>query len=75
MRFLLAILETGAGVRFQHAVLAAEVATAEAAVAYDPLGEVAAVFEFAAGFARGSHFCCLFVGRDWLECLESVGAS
>ena len=45
---LLAVLEACAVVRFQHAVLAAEVAGAEAAVADDALRGIAAVLEAAA---------------------------
>jgi hypothetical protein len=45
---LLAVLEPRTAVRLQHAVLAAEVAGAEAAVAYDALRGVAAVLEAAA---------------------------
>jgi hypothetical protein len=45
---LLAVLQPGAAVRLEHAVLAAEVAGAEAAVADDALRGVAAVLEAAA---------------------------
>lgn len=45
---LLAVLQPGAAVRLQHAVLAAEVTRAEAAVADDALRCVAAVLEAAA---------------------------
>lgn len=46
--FLLAVLEAGAIVRLEHAVLAAEVAAAEAAVTNDALCGVLAIFEVAA---------------------------
>ena len=55
---LLAILETRAVMRFQHAVLAAEVARAEAAVADDALRGIAAVLEAAANL-----FGC--AAADW----------
>jgi hypothetical protein len=48
MALLLAILQTLALVILQQPVLAAEMATAEAAVAYDSLRGVAAYFETAA---------------------------
>lgn len=45
---LLAVLETGACVRLEHAVLATEVTAAESAVSDDALSGVLAVFELAA---------------------------
>lgn len=55
---LLAVLEACAVMRFQHAVLAAEVARAEAAVADDALRGIAAVLEAAANL-----FWC--TAADW----------
>lgn len=55
--FLLAVLQTAAGVCFQHAVLRAEVAEAKAAVADDPLGGLLALLEVTSGLAR-SHGGC-----------------
>lgn len=54
MRLLLAVLQPAAGVGFQHAVLRAEMAVAEAAVADDPLGGFLALLEAATGLA-GCH--------------------
>lgn len=50
---LLAVFQTGAGVSFQHSVLGAEVAFAEAAVTDDSLGCLLAFFEVATWLARG----------------------
>lgn len=65
MRLLLAVLQATAGVGFQHAVLGAEVAVAEAAVADDPLGGFLALLEAATGLAR-CHGCwdLWFIKRD-----------
>lgn len=52
--FLLAVLQTAAGVCFQHAMFRAEVAVAKAAVADDSLGGLLALLEVASGLA-GSH--------------------
>ena len=54
MRLLLAIFQAAAGVRFEHAVLVAEVAIAECAVADDALSCILALLEVATGFA-GRH--------------------
>ncbi|KAK2803661.1 hypothetical protein FQN50_006877 [Emmonsiellopsis sp. PD_5] len=56
MALLLAILQSAAGVRFQHAMLAAKVAVAEAAVTDDALCEFLALLEAAAGLPGGCHF-------------------
>jgi hypothetical protein len=50
--FLLAVLETGAGVSFQHPVFGAEVAVAETAVTNDALGSFLALLEIATRLAR-----------------------
>lgn len=55
VRLLLAVLQPAARVRLEHAVLLAEVAIAEAAVADDALGGVFALLEVAARLADG-HF-------------------
>jgi hypothetical protein len=61
MGFLLAVLETGAGMGFEHSMFRAEVAVAKAAVAYDALGGFLAFLEVATGLAW-SH-----VGRWWRD--------
>lgn len=52
--FFLAVFQSGAGVGFQHAVLGAEVAGAEAAVTDDTLGGFLALLKVATGLA-GRH--------------------
>lgn len=54
MALLFAILQPRAFMVFQHAVLAAELALAEGALADDLLGGFLAVFERAAGFLGAS---------------------
>lgn len=52
---LLAVFQTGAGVGFEHAMLGAEVAVAEAAVSDNALSLFLALLEGASGLAR-RHF-------------------
>lgn len=54
MGFLLAVLQAGAGVSLEHAMLGAEVAVAKAAVADNALGGFLALLEVATGLT-GSH--------------------
>lgn len=58
MGFLLAILETSARMGFQHTVLGAEVAVAEATVADDTLSGFLALLEIAT-WLTGSHDVCV----------------
>ena len=53
MTFLLAVLQPGALVVFQHAMLGAKVAGAETAIPDDALSRILAVFEGAADFLGG----------------------
>lgn len=55
VRFLLAILQTGAFVVFQEPMLGAEMASAEATVSHDPLGSGSALLECATRLDR--HVC------------------
>lgn len=58
---------------FQHAMFAAEVAVAEAAVSDDALGEFTAFFEAAAGFPGRCHVYWGWFGGNALKELERVG--
>lgn len=76
MGFLLAILEASARVGFQHTVLGAEVAVAEATVTDDTLSGFLALLEIAT-WLTGSHGVCVVVKieverKGWSnECWES----